>query len=112
MLKKLTSSILTLALLSGCTTNYNMYTGEEYDEFSLLNTIALPIAILGVMAIIDSNQQSSSSNYVYCRGSYCDKSAAWDYFPSNGEYRCRDTDNGQFVQNYYCSGQYKQDNWY
>ncbi|MCL2912270.1 hypothetical protein L2725_00490 [Shewanella corallii] len=113
--------IVSLALIlttSGCTTTHNFYTGEEDlaygEEFSLFNTIMLPVAIVGVAAIAYGASQGGGSSYsgVSCKGYYCNYDAAWDYLPGSGEYRCRDTSNGQFVYNHYCASQLQQDNWY
>ncbi|KII79193.1 hypothetical protein [Vibrio renipiscarius] len=120
MFKKIIISILLFTTITACTTNQELYTGDDDEEFSTFNTIALPIVIVGVVAVAviviagasQSGSGSSSSDYVYCKGNYCHQAAAWDYQPGNAQYRCRNTENGQFVSNYYCSGQYKQDNWY
>lgn len=120
---------IALALaVSGCTTNRNFYTGEDdlayNEEFSIFNTIMLPVVVLGVVAIAYDASQGGGSNYsgasqsrsnysdVSCKGYYCDYDSAWDFLPGSGEYRCRDTRNGQFVQSNFCSDQDQQDNWY
>lgn len=113
---KISCIIITLYLLTGCTTNGNFYTGEDKlahgEEFSVLNSILLPVAIIGVVAIAYESNQGGSRNTTSCRGAYCNYNAAWDYLPGSNEYRCRDTSNGQFVYNSYCESQLKQDNWY
>ncbi|GHA58323.1 hypothetical protein GCM10007086_35320 [Photobacterium aphoticum] len=111
-------SILILALCSGCTTTHNIYTGEDDldygEEFSIFNTIMLPVAIAGIVLIAygAAHSSSSGSSSISCNGSYCNYDAAWDYLPGSSQYRCRSTENGQFVLDSYCYGQYKQDNWY
>ncbi len=116
-------AFLILAQATGCTTAHNVYTGDEdlaYDEeFSVLNTILLPIGIAGAVLVIvglayggGSGSTYQSTPTISCRGSYCNYQAAWDYLPGSSQYRCRDTNNGQFVYDSYCYGQYKQDNWY
>lgn len=120
LIKKTIIAIITLALAtSGCTTSHNIYTGEEDlshgEEFSVFNSIMLPVAIVGVVAVIYAAGQgggSSGTSGSSCRGAYCSYAAAWDYLPGSAQYRCRDTSNGQFVSNSNCSLQSKQDNWY
>ncbi|WP_419206552.1 hypothetical protein [Photobacterium leiognathi] len=114
---KLFTFALILTLINGCTTKNNFYTGEDdletNEEFSVVNTILLPVAILGIVAVAYGASQGGSSSYSSsCYGSYCDEDAAWDYLPGNNQYRCRSTSSGQFVNSGYCSHQYKQDNWY
>ena len=115
-LKKYFISLLILSLLCGCTTNNNLYTGEDNlkanEEFSVLNTILLPVAIVAIVAMAYGASQGSSGGSVSCHGSYCNENAAWDYLPGSSQYRCRATSNGQFVNNTYCAYQFKQDNWY
>ncbi|SMY38229.1 hypothetical protein [Photobacterium andalusiense] len=110
---------LILTLIMGCTTKNNFYTGDDdlevNEDFSVINTILLPVAILGVVAIAYGASQGSSNNSnsysSSCTGPYCNENAAWDYLPGSAQYRCRATSNGQFVNSSYCSYQYKQDNW-
>jgi heme/copper-type cytochrome/quinol oxidase subunit 2 len=64
---------LALALvISGCTTSRNFYTGEEdlayNEEFSIFNTVMLPVVVLGVVvlgvvAIAYDASQGGGSNY-------------------------------------------------
>ncbi|MGR5409246.1 hypothetical protein [Vibrio sp. PNB22_8_1] len=121
-LRNLISTILISTLSTGCTTSYNLYTGDEdlaYDEeFSTVNTILLPIGIAGAVLLVaglasagGSGSSYQNSSNVSCTGTYCNYQAAWDYLPGSAQYRCRDTSNGQFVYDSYCQGQYKQDNW-
>ncbi len=106
--------------MTACTTSHEIYTGEEEDEFSTLNTILLPVAIAGVVIVIagvaaaagNGGGSSYQSDTVSCNGSYCNNNAAWDYLPGSAQYRCRSTYNGQFVDSSFCAYQLKQDNWY
>ncbi|HIF9108990.1 TPA: hypothetical protein ACX6RR_001167 [Photobacterium damselae] len=109
--------VLILILCSGCTTTHSLYTGEEDldygEEFSVFNTIMLPVAIVGVVFIAygAAHTSSNGNSYSSCNGPYCGYDAAWDYLPGSAQYRCRSTSNGQFVLDSYCYDQYKQDNW-
>ena len=120
-MSKLIALTLILTLCAGCTTSHSLYTGEDNldynEEFSTVNTILLPVAIVGVVLIVAAianaggGSSSSSSSYSSCTGSYCGYAQAWDYLPASAQYRCRSTSTGQFVTDYSCAGQLKQDNW-
>ncbi|MGL5040403.1 MAG: hypothetical protein ACRC6D_09925 [Aeromonas sp.] len=112
-------------IITGCTTTQSFYTGEDdlspNEEFSLFNTIMLPVGALVVVGMAlgasqggttNSSQGSTTNSSSSCNGSYCGNSVAWDYLPGSGQYRCRNTDNGEFVDDYNCASQYEEDNWH
>ena len=116
---------LLLAITSGCTTNNKIYTFDDNEKFSTVNTVLLPVAVVGITAIVAGKIVyevakseagiSSSNSYVSCNGSYCSNPAAWDFLPGSNQYRCRITrglNGGQFTENYHCNNQVKVDNWY
>lgn len=50
-----------------------------------------------------------------CKGVYCSYTAAWDYLPGSGQWRCRVTsglNGGQFTDDTNCTWQAQVDNWY
>lgn len=113
--------ILIIFNISGCTTAKNFYIGEDNldsgEEFSTLNTILLPVGIVALtflaIGAAGASGSGTSKNYTSsCNGTYCFYNAAWDYLPGSGQYRCRDTRNGQFVEDFHCSSQAMVDNWY
>ena len=104
----------------GCTTTGDIYTGEAGQEFDVENTAAAAIAVgIGAILINEATQgggyyPSSSGSSSSCSGPYCSQTAAWDYLPGSGQWRCRDTGGyagGQFVEDWYCANQYQVDNW-
>ncbi len=111
--------------LCACTTTGDLYTFGKYQDFDTGETVkgvattavvtVAAVVIVGVVVLAaagSGGNGSSSTKTVYCRGLYCDESAAWDYLSGSGEYRCRDTSNGQFTYDYNCANQSKMDNWY
>ena len=128
MMRKVLISCLVMIYLTGCTTSEQFYTFDENDEFSIGNTVLLPIGILAIAAVAAgsgnngggysnsySNSSSADDDDSNCYGAYCYHSAAWDYLEGSGQWACRITsgyNGGQFTDDYNCHGQSYVDNWY
>jgi hypothetical protein len=112
-MKKLTSSILILSLLAGCSTAGGIYKNgdHEHGEFSAGNTILGIVGVvgvvLGVKALSDSEEERGGGGGY----SYFDTGYAWDYQPGNNQWVCRDKSNGQYAYKSNCKGLSLIDNW-
>ena len=102
--------IAMLILLSGCSSNGDLYTGDKDQEFDLGRTVIMG---LGALVLIEAAAHSGSggSNSVSYRGSSIDDDD-WDYLPGSSQYRCRSISDGRFLPNSSCSDDALVDNWY
>lgn len=101
--------------ISSCSTDGKlMGEGKKFDlEKTILAVGGVAVVVVGAAACgrtegcaegLAQGFSGNSSAASFTGGPYWD----WDQF-SNGQFRCRDIDNGQFVDSYYCSGMLKDD---
>ena len=109
------SMLILLALLTlGCSTKGDVYSGKKGEEFDVGKTIGLAI---GAALLYEAARSGGgggggggSSGVTYMGTSLDDDD--WDYLPGSSQYRCRSKSSGQFVSDYLCSDDVKEDSWY
>ena len=110
-------TLLSVALLAGCSQSGQLYTGAEGEgeEFSASNTVGLVIGTVLAVAVAEDlfggSGGGGGSSYVYYHGTSYDDDD-WDWLPGNGQWRCRSISTGQFLTNYSCADDIKHDSWY
>ena len=108
------SMLILLALLTlGCSTKADVYSGKKGEEFDVGKTIGLAIgaALLYEAARSGGGGGGGGSSGVTYMGTSLDDDD-WDYLPGSSQYRCRSKSSGQFVSDYLCSDDVKEDSWY
>lgn len=103
-MKKLICSILISLHLIGCSTSGGIYkSGDATDgEFSVGRTALTVLGVIGAAAIVKGGGGG---------GGYQDQGYAWDYQPGNGQWVCRNKQNGQYANLSNCASMPKVDNW-
>jgi len=103
---------LLVLLTLGCSTKGDVYSGKKGEEFDVGKTIGLAIgaALLYEAARSGGGGGGGSSGVTYMGTSVDDDD--WDYLPGSSQYRCRSISSGQFVSDYLCSDDVKEDSWY
>jgi hypothetical protein len=108
-------SFLTLCmimLIVGCSTTGDVYSGKKGEKFDMGKTVGLAIgAALAYDVAKNSGGGSGYTPTVKYRGTSYDDDD-WDYLPGSSQYRCRSRSSGEFVSDYLCSDDVKEDSWY
>ena len=119
-MSRIIAAVMALSILGACSTDGDIFTDTESQDFSVENTVgAVVVGALVVAAVgLSDGTGGGYEPTVYYRGSSYD--ADWDYLPASGQYRCRAVPNttmiyytgGEFVPNHYCNTKYIQDTFY
>ena len=106
-LKNFLIMLLSLLYLTACSTQGGFYRNNDakHGEFSTVNTILLPVAVVGFVALGAALAQSGVG-----AGGYWED-PRWDYLRASGQWACRNAVDGQFLHLSKCSGQPVIDNW-
>ncbi|ADN75934.1 hypothetical protein Fbal_1730 [Ferrimonas balearica DSM 9799] len=118
---KLGAAALVMGLAS-CTSSGKFYTHEPDDEFSVLNTLAFPLVLVGADLVYESimgavqegRGGAEATALLRCVGAFCHQAAAWDWDPDENQYHCRITHGlkgGEVTDAEQCQHQPLQDNW-
>jgi len=110
VLKKI-ATVFTLTLLVGCSTTGDVYSGKKGEKFDVGKTIGLAIGAALAYEVAKSSGGSGYTPQVSYHGTSFDDDD-WDYLPGSSQYRCRSKSSGEFVSNYLCADDVKEDSWY
>lgn len=99
---------LSILYLNACSTQGGLYRENDpkHGEFSAVNTILLPVAVVGVVALGAALAQSGGGH----GGGYWED-PRWDFLRASGQWACRNAADGQFLHHSRCAGRPLIDNW-
>ena len=114
-LRRLLAASVLLVHLSGCAADGSVCgEGKDCDPEKTALLVLGGVALAGVAILAASSCKSDACRKGFYDGLSGNKNLTggpdydWDRL-SNGQYRCRDIDNGQFAANYHCAGMPKDD---
>lgn len=109
---KVVFCLISFLYTSGCSTQGGFYSeaDPQNNEFSIVNSILLPVAVAGVVvgavlvgAAISESRGSGGGGYW--------EDPRWDFLRANSMWACRNARDGQFLETNKCATQPLIDNW-
>jgi len=97
------------SFLTACSKGGGIYDKNDAtnNEFSVVNTILVGVAVVGAVAAIDSCRRHKCGG----GGSINYDDPEWDYLQASGQWVCRNALNGEFMYIDRCYGKPMVDNW-
>ncbi len=101
--KKIIALLIVISLLSACSTTGGIYKkdDEQNGKFSFGRTLLTAATVIATAALVSKTGVGNWDGSDY----------AWDYFPGNEQWACRNKGNGEFADLDNCSYKQQIDNW-
>ena len=111
MFSKFMFLVVSLLLITGCSTSGDVYSGKDGEKFDAGKTIGLAIGAALLYEVSKGGGGSGSGYSSSYRGTSLDDDD-WDYLPGSSQYRCRSISSGEFVYDSECYDDAVEDSWY